>query len=69
MKAIKNFGMQTCDCCNREFEAIKDREGTLSDWECPYCHFDNKVGVELGLAGLEAASEKAAGRWPNHQAA
>ena len=37
---MKRHGQQMCDSCGREFEARRD------EWDCPYCGFDNRIGVE-----------------------
>ena len=51
-KGSKRLGPQSCDSCGRDFVARK------GEWRCPYCGFDNRVGVERCQNAMYRAQEK-----------
>lgn len=53
-KGSKRRGNQECDNCGRDFIASE------SEWNCPHCGFDNRVGVERCQHGARVAAKKSA---------
>ena len=62
IKGSKRLGPQMCDCCGREIVVCRrERDSRQSvDWDCPYCGFSNKQGVERMTHAARTASAKAA---------
>ena len=60
-KGSKRLGQQSCDSCGREFvvrryQRVDGRSQGM--WQCPYCGFDNRVGVERCQGATHRAQEK-----------
>ena len=54
-KGSKQFGVQPCDNCGRDFEAKKNKPG--GNWICEHCGFDNKQASER-LTGQTNSKEE-----------
>lgn len=53
-KGSKRFGRQACDACGRDFEVAN------SDWDCPHCGFDNRVGKERAQHAARIGGQRSA---------
>lgn len=52
-RPIKRHGITSCDACGRDFDTRS------TDWECPYCGFDNAVAMRERCAKAQRAATKA----------
>lgn len=57
-KGSKRLGIQPCENCYRDFAPKPSRDGQGNDWRCPYCGFNNKVGLTFAKEGQHKANQK-----------